>query len=404
MTGPARTPKAHGRSGSRQGALREANLAAVLRSVLAAEAAPSRAGVADATGLTRSTVSRLVDDLVAAGLLDELEPATSGRGRPATPLVGGGGVAALGLQVNATFVAARLLDLRGRVVAGAVVAGQHAGSRPAPVLRRLSRVAAEVLDRAPAGTRVVGAGLALPGLVEPTTGRLLLAPNLGWSDVDVAARVDLPADLGPTLHVGNEADLAAHAVAERVPGRPGPVSDFVYVSGETGVGGAVVVDGRVMRGRHGWAGEIGHVCVDPAGPACPCGSTGCLERYAGRGALLAAAGLEPGAATADLVERVAAGDASAREAVAVAARALAVALAGVVNVVDIPAIVLGGHLGVLGDLLRPELDAGLRRRALSARWTPPVVRTADPDDAPGATGAALHGLADVVAHPGRFAG
>ena len=96
---------------------------------------------------------------------------------------------------------------------------------------------------------------------------------------------------GLVPRIGNEADLAARTVAESAPGRPGDLSDFIYLSGEIGIGGAVVVDGRGMAGRHGWAGEIGHVSVDPDGPACPCGSTGCLERYAGKDAILSAAGL-----------------------------------------------------------------------------------------------------------------
>jgi predicted NBD/HSP70 family sugar kinase len=400
---PSPTPDAVRGSGSRQSSLREANLALVVRTVLGAATPPSRAAVAQRTALTRSTVSRLVDDLVLAGVLAELDPpAVTGPGRPATPLVAGRGIAALGLQVNATFVAARVVDLRGEVVAELVEPGDLVGSRPRPVLRRLSRLASRVLAGVPDDLVLAGAGVALPGIVDSGTGRLLLAPNLGWSDVDVAALLDLPDGVDAPVHVGNEADLAAHAVAEPAPGRPGALADFVYVSGETGIGGAVVLDGRVMRGRHGWAGEIGHVCVDPDGPPCPCGSTGCLERYAGRRALLAAAGLPAAAPTDVLAERARSGDRAALQALSGAARALSVALAGVVNVVDIPAIVLGGHLGLVGDLLREELEDGLRRRALSARWTPPTIRTADPDVAAGATGAALRELSAVVAAPGRW--
>ena len=106
---------------------------------------------------------------------------------------------------------------------------------------------------------------------------------------------------GLVPRIGNEADLAARTVAESVPGRPSDLSDFVYLSGEIGIGGAVVVDGRGMAGRHGWAGEIRHVTVDPDGPACPCGSTGCLERYAGKEAILTSAGLAASSAPADLV-------------------------------------------------------------------------------------------------------
>jgi len=157
-----------------------------------------------------------------------------------------------------------------------------------------------------------------------------------------------------------------------------------------------------MTGRHGWAGEIGHVCVDPDGPACRCGSTGCLEQYAGRQAVLLAAGLPPAAGAAELAELARSGPGPARDAVAGAARALGIALAGVVNVLDIPAIVLGGHLGLIADLLRPDLERQLRRRVLSARWVTPTIESAEGDPAPGATGAALHELAAVLDDPARW--
>ena len=129
----ARTPRrdAAPANGVRQSSLRESNLSLVARTVCASPDPLSRAGLAARTSMTRSTVSRLVDELVAAGVLDELQPTTvTGRGRPATPLVAGAGLAALGLQVDAGFIAARVVDLRGRIVAGRVVAGLVRRLRP----------------------------------------------------------------------------------------------------------------------------------------------------------------------------------------------------------------------------------------------------------------------------------
>ena len=154
-----------------------------------------------------------------------------------------------------------------------------------------------------------------------------------------------------------------------------------------------------MGGRHGWAGELGHVCVEPCGPPCPCGSTGCLERYAGKHAILAEAGLSSSTAPTELADRVRDGDARARAAVARAAWALGIALASVVNVLDIPAVVLGGHLGQIAELLRPDLERELRARVLSARWVGPTIVAATSDPAPGATGAAIRELARVLADP-----
>ncbi|SQD96808.1 MULTISPECIES: ROK family protein [unclassified Parafrankia] len=395
-------------NGARQATLRESNLALVARTVAAAAPAYlSRADVAGATSMTRATASRLVDELVAGGVVDELGPdeldrPAPRRGRPGTPLAPGSRIAALGLQIDAGFLAARVINLRGQVLAEWVASGDLVASPPEVVLRRLDAASGDVLSRLPAGSRLVGARLALPGIVAVGEGRLLRAPTLGWSDlrpVDVLGAGTL-AEL--PLTIGNEADLAAWAVAESAPGRAGPLPDFVYLSGGIGIGGAVVRDGAVITGRHGWAGEVGHVCVDPNGPSCPCGSTGCLERYAGRHTLLAAAGLADTVSPELLRERVAAGDQQACQAVAVAAWALGIALASVINMFDVPTVVLGGYLGQIAGLLRADLDPAMRARVLSARWAAPAIVAAEPGAAPGATGAAFAELAAVIADPARW--
>jgi predicted NBD/HSP70 family sugar kinase len=388
---------------ARQSTLRSTNLALVLRTVCAADVPPSRADVAVRTGTTRATAARLVDDLVAGGLLDEGERlAPAGPGRPATPLLPGERVGALGLQADAGLLAARVVDLRGRVVAEHVEEDDLAGADPEPTLARLGALAAGLLAGPAGRVRLAGAGLALPGLVDTGGDVLLRAPNLGWSDVPAAELLaaHLPDGLTPAL--GNEADLAARTVAEVAPGRPGPLRDFLYLSGQIGIGGAAVLDGRVVGGSAGWAGEVGHVCVDPDGPPCRCGSTGCLEQYAGRHALMAAAGLPRGAAPAQLAARVAAGEPDAERAVAAAAEALGVALAGALNVLDLPTVVLGGQLGALAGLLRPRVEELLGRRVLSARWRRPEVRAATAHAAAGATGAALRALDRVLADPAHW--
>src|SRR4051794_36264517 len=262
----ARTPPPGASAAARQASIRDANLRLVLSTVLGSPEPVSRAGVALATALTRSTVSRLTDELVAAGVVDELEPVRGSlRGRPGTPLVAGRQVAALGLQVNPGFCAVRVIDLRGRVVREHLVTEDFVGSDPGETLRRVAADARRVRRTLPRALRLVGAGLALPGVGSVGGARGLSGPNLGWSGGDGPARLG-PRALGALpLRVANEADLAARTVAEPVPGRPGPLLDFVYVSGEVGIGGAAVIGGRVFAGRHGWAGEIGHVTVDPQG-------------------------------------------------------------------------------------------------------------------------------------------
>jgi predicted NBD/HSP70 family sugar kinase len=392
-------------SGARQSTLRTTNLSLVLRTVCASPDAVSRADVAAATGMTRATAARLTDELVTAGLLDELErDPVPRRGRPAVPLVPGARFAALGLQVDAGLVAVRVLDLRGRVVAERVELGDFRGSDPMATFARLGTLTAGVLGELPGNLRLVGAGLALPGLVDEAAGLLLRAPNLGWADVATTQPLEPVVPAGLTVVLGNEADLAARTVAELAPGRPGPHRDFLYLSGQIGIGGAVVLDGRVVTGSSGWAGEVGHVCVRPDGPVCSCGSTGCLELYAGRHALLRAAGLPLDAPSGDLAALARSGDAAARNAVETGAWALGVALAGVVNVVGIPTVVLGGHLAELADLLRPALEDHLAHRVLSARWRQPRILSAQGPPAAGATGTALRAMSGVLTEPARWLG
>ena len=380
--------------------IRAANLSRVARAALAIDPAPTRADIATATSTTRATVSRLVDDLLAGGVLVELDQTPDGRrGRPGTPL----GpcpdrFVALGLQVNVGYLCVLAVDLRGTVVGRRRVDRDLRDSDPAEILGLVTSSARETLAELPPGVTVVGARLALPGIVSTRTNTLLHAPNLGWSDVAVAA------ELGPgvPLTIGNEADLAAATVSLHRPGRPTTSADFVYRSGEVGIGGCVVVGGLPLPGRHGWAGEIGHVTVDPSGPACACGSTGCLELYAGEQALLETAGMPRAPSITDLAHRVRNGDQSAADAVDRAARALGIALAAVVNIVDVPVVVLDGHLRELAGLLRPGVEAVLWRRVLSAAWAVPVVQPAEAHPAPGALGGAYLELERLIDDPARW--
>ena len=389
---------------ARQSTLRTANLALVARQVLSSPEPVSRADVAAATGMTRSTASRLADDLVAAGILAELDPAPStGPGRPAVPLAPPRGTfMALGLEVNAAHMAVRAIDLSGQVLAEHVVVDDFAGSDPAEVLARLAPLAADVLGvDAVARARAVGAALALPGLVSGD--RLLRAPNLGWRHVRPADHLGaVLAPAGLELRLGNEANYGAITVGRERPAAPPSWPSFIYLSGENGIGAGIVREGRIVTGDNGFAGEIGHVQVDPDGPRCSCGNRGCVERYAGRRLILAASGLPDDARPDELVDAWRAGDERARGAVSRAARALGAGLGAAINLLDIPVVVLGGHLAPLAQVLRPELESELERRALASAWSAPRIMTAADDQMSGATGAAWSLLEDVVADPSAW--
>lgn len=351
-------PEPSRRSGPAAGRdVRRHNLALVLREV--AEGEPvSRAAVAAHTGLTRGTVSSLVEELIGDGLVRELAAARGGTGRPANPLqLNRSGPAGLGVEIGVNHVGACVVDLSGAVRATRTVPSDHRDRPPAPGLRRAAALAREVIDEA--GLTVVGAGVALPGVVGPA-GELQRAPNLPhWIDVAVGGELSAQLD-GLAVDTGNEADLAALAELWCGGGPP----NLLYVSGEIGVGGAIVLAGELFRGAGGRAGELGHVVVDPDGPPCSCGGRGCLEQAAGQEALLAAAG------AGDVDDLLARCDEPCPAAAVVAAgRALGVALAGAVNLLDVPAVVLGGLYARLGPALRDAVEAELRTRVLTS---PPV--------------------------------
>ncbi|MDX2649546.1 ROK family protein [Streptomyces sp. NPDC001902] len=342
----------------------------------------SRAAVAAEVGLTRATVSTLVDELLAAGLLVELGTQRPGTvGRPGTALaLNDTGPAGLGAEVGVDHLAAVAVDLRGTVRARARVEADNRG-RPAPeVLRELAALVGEVRQEArAAGLSAAGLTLAVPGLVGRDRQVVMRAPNLGWEDVDAAgwfdrAGADGLAGARIPVTVENEANLGA--LAELWLGGHEGVTDFVHVSAEIGIGAALVVDGRLFRGARGFAGELGHVPVHPTGPRCSCGARGCLEQYAGEEAVLRAAGIAPERPDALKALQAAAveGDPAALKALAAAGQAFGIALSGAVNLLDPQAVVLGGTLASLAPWLRSAVERELGRRVTDRQWRTDAVR------------------------------
>ncbi|OIJ95676.1 ROK family transcriptional regulator [Streptomyces colonosanans] len=342
-----------------QQGMRRRNLARVMHTVNA-EGPLSRAAVASRIGLTRAAVSTLVDELIRSGLLEELGPERPGRvGRPGSSLaVSGRGPAGIGAEIGVDHLAVCAVDLRGTVRARVVRHGTNRGRPPQPVLAELTALVAQVVAEAEReGLWPAGLAVAVPGLVARDTRTVVRAPNLDWHEVDLGAL--LPADLPPT--VDNEANFGS--LAELWLGDDTPL-DFLHVSAEIGIGGAVVVDGRLLRGTRGFAGELGHVPVHPEGPECACGGRGCLEQYAGEEAVLRAAGLTPGENRVEvLAERAAQGDKEVHRALRDAGTALGIALTGAVNLLDPQAVVLGGALAALAPWLLPSLELELARRS-----------------------------------------
>ena len=360
-------------SGATNQSLRAHNLSLALRHILANPGAINRAGIAAQTGISRATMSRLVDELIASSLVEESEDklSTGQRGRPTSVLSPTSGkVIALGLQVNVSALGAYLVDLSGTVLAHEYVSGDFSGADPTSTLRKLARIARRVLrEGSSAGALFLGSSLALPGLFSADT--LTIAPNLGWRNIPRKELLRPLHDLDVTL-VANEADLASYAVAYPRPGVPEGPDSFIYVSGEVGIGGGLIVNHQPLSGAHGWSGEIGHICVEPEGAICSCGARGCLETVAGLKALGHAAGLGDNASTREILQH--AGHSSrAQDAMTHAGHALGQALSAVVNTVDISQVYLGGLVAEIAPYLLPSLHEELATRVLQAPWQTPQI-------------------------------
>ena len=400
--------------------VRASNMSTVLRNILASPGEVTRAGLSQRTGMTRATISRLVDDLVGAGLVRELEPGDGGgRGRPANRLTPAEGSAvALGVEVDVASLDVTLVDIAGRELGHRRIERDFADSVPEETMALAAREAHTLLEGAlPDGALFLGTGVGLPGLVSPT--RLALAPNLGWRDIPHDQLLAPLADLNPVV-VANEADLAAYAVAYTRPGVAGGPSTFVYVSGEVGVGAGVIVDHRPMSGARAWSGEIGHMCADPNGPLCRCGARGCLEAYLGVRALAEHVGAPAGSGAigilrcAGLVDEAGAKTSGslgvgveqerAQAVLAEAGAALGRVLSGVINAMDIPHVVLGGAVAELSGALLDPAREEIETRTLQAPWSSPIVEVLPDSASLTVRGAAFRVLDALVDDPAAFLG
>ena len=396
--------------------LRNHNLSVTLDTLLRAQKPMSRADLAKETGLTKATLSLLASMLIESGVVQEGEPVVSTTyGRPSTPLeIRGGSIAGIGLQINTDGYGCLALDLNGDTLGREWVSEDMTGTDPYEIFAKLDAMTFPLESRLKRrGCKVVGAGLALPGIVTDDMW-LLVARNLGWENVNltrfnVVRRLDVAA--------GNEAKMAAIA---QIPGYATErasflnvvdrTDSFIYLSTDIGIGGAVVRDGEVVMGSHGFAGEIGHLSVAMDGPLCSCGRHGCLEAFAGRRALVEAAGIaEDGDATSSeaidmFLQRWRAGDSDVAKVVDQAADALVSAIASAVNLVDVDTVLLGGLWTHFGDELATVLEGRLRSEILGYPnvkirvFVPPVALH------PSLYGAAEMGLRRFIENPLGYMG
>ena len=339
--------------------VRRTNLAEVLR--LVHHGGPrSRSVITAETGLNRSTVSDLVAQLVEVGLVREQEPDPTRRvGRPSPIVVPSEDVVAIGINPEIDAIEVGAVSLGGTVRVRERIAAEHPDI--AQVVDVVARIVADWKSGVLQGSRLVGAGVAVPGLVRTSDAVVRLAPHLGWHDADIAG--PLAEALGLPVVVGNDASFGARA--ERLFGAASTHEDVVYLNGgASGIGGGLVLHGQLIGGEDGYAGEWGQTTAAVPTAADRRADGGVLEDEVNRARLVLAAGLTA-PDDAELEQALTTSEEAAAEAER-QRRILAATLSNAVNVLNPSMIVLGGFLGSLRDVDRDAFDAEVRARALAA--------------------------------------
>ena len=362
----------------------------------------SRAELARSTGLSRSTVSTLVANLVREGLVEEApEPRTSGTygGRPATPLFlnpATGAVLAVDLAPDELTVAAFDLGHQELGMLARPFDARNAGLEE--TVAQIDRSVSEMLERANlARTLLIGAAIAIPAPIEEATRRVGQESVIGGI-VGTALEEQIQARLGLPVRLENDANLSA--LAEFTWGAAVGHRDAVYVELSRGIGAGLIIDGHLHRGSNGTAGEIGHAPVAVDGAMCRCGNRGCLELVAGTDAItrLVADRFDVQPGITQVIARAEAGDPMCRRALRDTASRIGVALGTICNLLNPTIIVIGGELASGWSVMEPALREALDRSAIH----PAIDGLTITPSALGHRGRLLGGLALVLNDPTRF--
>jgi glucokinase-like ROK family protein len=363
-----------------QSLVREINLSVIMNH-LRTNAPISRAALAETTGLNKTTVSSLVNELIERQFVQEIGLATPSSGRPAillklNPTAGFIVSCEIGVDfilVICTNFAPEIIWRHEEQIDPAI--GQHA------ILDRALAILNQAIEMGcPACGKLLGVAVGVHGLVDQGTGSLLFAPNLGWKDLPI--RAILQKSINVPLFVDNEANLAA--LGEHYFGAAQGYEEVLYISATgVGLGGGIVHDGRMFSGVTGFGAEFGHMTMDPDGEICKCGNQGCWETQVSQQALFRhvwrlidqgkasklselTGGRRASLTVPLIVDAARAGDAVALDALEIIGHHLGIGIASLVNALNPELVVFGGLLSLAGEFLIPVIQKEVERRAL--KW------------------------------------
>jgi predicted NBD/HSP70 family sugar kinase len=366
--------------------MREMNRALVLE-MIRREKTVSRTELARRSTLTKPTVAAIVDALIDEGLVNELglDITSSRRGRRSRLIeLNDSSSAFLGIHFGVRHTSLAIADARGRIRATRVIES-FAGHFERALRVLPSHVEAALSEAKLPRSRLAGVGVAIPGLVDQATGTCVIAPNLQYYDVPVRAK--LAKKLRAPTAVRNITHAAA--IAECRLGAARGLRSFVWVYVGSGIGAAIVVDGCVVYGKHGFSGEIGHCVVIDNGSQCGCGGMGCLETVASGKAIEAAArssmngsggGRRPKKLDAhEIAVAARSGDPESRRILARAGEYLGMGISYLLNLLNPEMVVLGGRVIQAGECLLEPIRASVARHAMRSEGIPVVPSTVGDD-------------------------
>ncbi|HET6974033.1 MAG TPA: ROK family protein [Pyrinomonadaceae bacterium] len=390
---------------ARRGTSREINRQIALN-LIRTHQPVSRADLARLMNVRRGVASLLVSELLSENLIFEGALGESvGRGRRPTFLyIDSRERCVVGVDIRASRTYILVTDLVGRQL-GAVSSFQT--NRDVDTLiqelaRRIKQILADYNGCA-------GVGVSVPGMVEPTKGRVVHAPTLAWHDVNL--RDPLAAALGIPVQIENSGKACALAQLWATRSDVVASGNSVFVSVSDGVGVGIIVNGEVLRGRHNTAGEFGHVPLSIDGPKCSCGATGCWEAYVSNLATLSRYfgrdlsdprlrdSEEAGFSVEDLIARARAGEAKALAALNSTARYLGLGLASIVNALDPARVYIGGEITTAWSLIEPIARSALRERTLTEFGGATEIHVVPAEDHPRLRGAVALVAAPAFAAP-----
>jgi len=323
----------------------------------------SRAGLAEYTGLTRSSVSRIIDQLQSENLVHEIGAQQEKVGRPGTLIeLNPSGGTAVGVEIGVDFVSVILTNFLAQVLWR-----DHISLPDESDVRSYLREAEDLIYTAlqvskADGLQPLGIGVGVWGLVDIQKGEVRFAPNLKWRDVPL--RQLWEGRFGLTVFVENDAN--AGAMGEYYLGAAKNIDDFLYVNTGIGLGGGIISAGKLFRGWNGYAGEIGHMTIDPDGESCMCGKRGCWETQVGSRVAVSNYRARTGREISfdEMVVLLRANDPITLEIFSKMALALGVGIGSLVNIFYPRCIIVGGALNQISDMIIPIAQATFAKNSL----------------------------------------